>query len=114
MDNYTLGSRKPGAGGDQPADLLRRKALGAGFSVTPPPLEPSAAIDLGAVDEDDESVEDSRAPPCGTISLGLFATPKNRSPVALNTWEAYWDQRLQLHLPSRCLESSIHNSAHPR
>ncbi|PNH04810.1 putative protein phosphatase methylesterase 1 [Tetrabaena socialis] len=36
-----------------------------------------------------------------TIPAGVFAVPRPRGPTAMPGWQVYWDERRQVHLPSR-------------
>ncbi|GLC37763.1 hypothetical protein PLESTB_001474300 [Pleodorina starrii] len=102
MDKFPSSPGKLGLGGElRPADLLRKKALGA--HPGGPPLAPPASVGLGTLGEDDENAGGEAAPPTslGNIPPGVFSTPKHRAPVALGSWQSYWDKREEVNLPSR-------------
>ncbi|EFJ40833.1 hypothetical protein VOLCADRAFT_77814 [Volvox carteri f. nagariensis] len=101
MNKFPVSPGKIGAGIElRPADL-RKKALGVHTGGPPLPIAPPAPVGLGTLGEDDELADGAVPSSCGDMSAGAFAVPKSRPPVALGSWAAYWDKRMEVHLPGR-------------
>ncbi|KXZ52855.1 hypothetical protein GPECTOR_8g237 [Gonium pectorale] len=70
------------------------------------PLAPPATGGLGTLGEEDEGGVDgvsaaAPSPASAAIPAGVFAAPRPRGSVSLPSWGAYWDKKLEVHLPSR-------------
>ncbi|KAG2439223.1 hypothetical protein HXX76_004585 [Chlamydomonas incerta] len=92
------GGRPPGGPGTtgSPADLLRRRAIGA--HGMPAPLAPPASGGLGTLGEEEDGGRNPQAsaPVTETVPAGIFAAPKPRGVVTLGNWHTYWDRKVEV------------------